>query len=280
MAKTKNAHLYTGGFSGLLLGLMIPLAVLASQFFSNGSGNFSEFVSELAANRFIYFYMFLLTPLVFALFGLWLGFLNDKVDQQKRALENLNKILEMRQSALEKLNDTFERQAVTDPVTGLLNRRHLLTELEKEIDRAKRQNLAKPHLHAMMIDIDNFKSINGHYGHQAGDYVLSEAATVIKKSIRKIDIAGRYSGDEFIVILPETNEEHAKTAAERVRDNIENHFFIWNSERLQVTPSIGMASLKPSDPSMNLKLFMEHVDWALLSAKKEGTNRIFHRNAS
>jgi diguanylate cyclase (GGDEF)-like protein len=160
----------------------------------------------------------------------------------------------------------FQLLAITDPLTGLLNRRYLEERFAEEVERAKRYQYP---LSFAMMDIDGFKAYNDTYGHQAGDDVLRATAQCIRSSLRNFDVAARYGGEEFILVLPETETAAAAALAERLRGRVEQYF-----RRTQpaqpVTVSVGIASL-------SLKLQTKHqiiraADQALYAAKKRGKN--------
>jgi diguanylate cyclase (GGDEF)-like protein len=160
----------------------------------------------------------------------------------------------------------FQLLAITDPLTGLLNRRYLEERFAQEIERSKRYQFP---LSFVMMDIDGFKSFNDTFGHQAGDEVLRETAHCIRKSLRNFDVAARYGGEEFIVVLPETDVTSATILAERLRKAVEQHFAREGS-RHPVTVSIGVSSL--SKALQNRHQVIRAADQALYAAKKRGKN--------
>lgn len=168
------------------------------------------------------------------------------------------------QTALSDRTLQFERakqDSRTDALTGLPNRREIQERLQDEVARSMRYDHA---LSLLMIDLDDFKSINDRFGHTAGDESLRRAAQAIDASIRSIDRAGRYGGEEFLVILPETAASGAQIVAERIRSSVE--------QTGHVTVSIGLTSLEnqTADPS----LLIERADEALYEAKRAGKNRV------
>ncbi len=165
----------------------------------------------------------------------------------------------------------IETMAIIDELTSLFNRRHVLLRFNEELERSQR--LTKP-LACMMIDIDFFKDVNDTYGHMIGDKILKEAAALIMDSIRTYDIAGRYGGEEFLVVMPDTNIEHALTLAERLRANIEANLCLRAGMLLKksVTVSIGIASLQSTDKAVDDLLM--RADNGLYKAKREGRNRV------
>ncbi len=153
--------------------------------------------------------------------------------------------------------------AVTDPLTDLNNFRYFTQCLDHEIHRAARYT--KP-LCLLMIDVDNFKSINDRFGHLGGDALLKKVGQVLKRMTRKVDIVCRYAGDEFVVILPEAESSQAKKVAAKIKENIENL-----SLKEKITVSMGLAQYHGN---MNRHDFIRKADVALLEAKKQGKNRV------
>lgn len=159
--------------------------------------------------------------------------------------------------------------SLVDPLTGLYNRRHLDSNLEREFMRAKRYD---SDLSLAVIDIDFFKKINDTYGHICGDYVLKEAAYLILESFRKTDLVFRYGGEEFVVLLTETSLESAQIPLERLRKNIENYPFKFKDENLKITVSIGAAGVSENINSGSELLDL--ADKSLYTAKESGRNRL------
>jgi diguanylate cyclase (GGDEF)-like protein len=193
----------------------------------------------------------------FGLLGYLSGRWSDKLTEQKNFLESRIKVL--------------ESQSMTDDVTGLYNHRHILEEIEREIERAVRQGRS---LCGMMIDIDNFKRINDVYGHWVGDLVLREMAFVLKQTIRVIDIVGRYGGDEFVVILPETKFELAERVAQRIQQQVRQHRFKCKGNSLSLTVSIGLW-LFENPKGLTPAIFVDQIDKAMFAAKGMGKDRIY-----
>ncbi len=154
--------------------------------------------------------------------------------------------------------------SMTDPLTGIYNHRYFVASLDREIHRANRYG--KP-LCLFMIDVDNFKTYNDAYGHLEGDYLLKTVAGILKSNLRVVDIVCRYAGDEFVVILPETDSAEAVTAAEKIKKAIEHAIL-----KQKVTISIGIAQY--ASPNMNKYDFILKADTALFQAKKQGKNAI------
>ncbi len=169
---------------------------------------------------------------------------------------------------LEEVLSKVEILAITDPLTGLYNRRHFESLIEKEFNKTVRYK--KP-TSCILIDIDYFKSINDEYGHRIGDHILKEMAALIKNCVRKVDTVSRWGGEEFIVLLPETNKEQAIKAAERIINTIRNHEF--SDIRKKITVSLGIASI-PDINVENAEKLIDACDNALYDAKRKGRNRI------
>lgn len=156
--------------------------------------------------------------------------------------------------------------AVTDSLTGLYNRRYLDRVLENELKRCARYQRG---VALIMLDIDHFKAYNDAYGHPAGDEVMREVATILGKSTRALDIVTRYGGEEFAIVLPETEGPGAYAAAQKVRAAIEAHQF--PNEHL--TASLGVACCRAPVASSPDEL-IAMADKALYKAKQSGRNRV------
>jgi two-component system cell cycle response regulator len=174
----------------------------------------------------------------------------------------------------DRLRDNVQQSiemAITDGLTGLYNRRYMESHLGALLEQAGARG--KP-LTIMVLDIDFFKSINDTYGHDAGDDVLREFAVRIRKSIRGIDLACRLGGEEFVIVMPETDMAVATIVAERLRRRIASEAFniAQGVKAIDVTISIGIATLDTADdtPSTILK----RADQALYRAKRDGRNRV------
>ena len=173
----------------------------------------------------------------------------------------------------ERLRDNVQasiEMAITDALTGLFNRRYMETHLGALTEQAASRG--KP-LAVLILDIDFFKSINDGHGHDAGDDVLREFALRIRKSIRNIDLACRYGGEEFVIVMPETDMGVATMVAERLRRKIASEPFAIQegSKHLTVTLSIGIAALGQGD---SVAAMLKRADQALYRAKRDGRNRV------
>ena len=154
-------------------------------------------------------------------------------------------------------------------MTGLFNSRQFYSHIAQEVDRSNRY--FRP-LSLILMDIDNFKSLNDTYGHLFGDKILSGMGEIIKSAIRMQDTAYRYAGDEFTIILPETELEKAIAVAERVRQAIENETQVLSDPRpLKVTVSIGVVEYLTDE---EIKSFVHRADSAMYESKRKGRNNI------
>ena len=177
--------------------------------------------------------------------------------------------VEERTIDLNKAKLLAEKQARTDPLTGLNNRRHFFESGQVLVDQTKRYQ--RP-LSLIMLDIDFFKKVNDTYGHASGDLVLKTVAKKIFGIIRTSDIAGRIGGEEFAVILPESKPNKVKNLAERLRKAIEDETVIIDKEEIKVTMSIGVSEYMNKDHSIEEAL--SRADEALYQAKEHGRNRV------
>ncbi|CAG1011022.1 MAG: PleD family two-component system response regulator [Rhizobiaceae bacterium] len=173
------------------------------------------------------------------------------------------------------VTETIE-MAVTDALTGLHNRRYLDSHLKTLFDRAVARR--RP-LSVMMTDLDRFKSINDTFGHDGGDDVLREFAARLRKNVRGIDLACRFGGEEFVVVMPDTDAAIAKMVAERIRAEIERTPFTVGADgrAVNVTISIGVSSLRHGPD--RIEDLMKRADVALYEAKSNGRNRVVARAA-
>jgi diguanylate cyclase (GGDEF)-like protein len=168
----------------------------------------------------------------------------------------------------------LERENVTDPLTGVYNRRYMDRRLEEEVARARRY--AHP-LSVLLVDVDYFKRINDTHGHQAGDEVLKHLGELIMNAVREVDVVTRYGGEELLIIAPDATLDTALSLAERLRLHAESHELVLTSAAagqrvIRFTISIGVASFDPD--VTDGKNLVRHADEALYQAKGGGRNRV------
>jgi polar amino acid transport system substrate-binding protein len=166
---------------------------------------------------------------------------------------------------LQALNKELEQLSNTDTLTGIANRRSLNHALGKEIARAHRYQST---FSAIMLDVDHFKAINDNYGHCAGDHVLLKIANLIEDTTRANDLAGRWGGEEFLILCPETDQNGALQLAETLRKKIQSQDF---GIKLRITASLGVAEYRDS---LSQEELIKTVDAALYDAKKSGRNQV------
>ncbi|HTP64254.1 MAG TPA: diguanylate cyclase [Geobacteraceae bacterium] len=174
------------------------------------------------------------------------------------------------QDELKRSNELLRELSNTDPLTGLHNRRYLTKVLHNELLRAERTGDC---LTLIMLDIDHFKKINDTCGHQNGDMVLATIARTAQKRLRCYDIAARFGGEEFVLVLPGTNMEGAEEVAERLREEVQNLSWAPPLDKLSVTVSLGVAVF-PSPAVDDMESLIRQADEALYRAKQKGRNRV------
>ncbi len=169
-----------------------------------------------------------------------------------------------------RLQETLRTQSIRDPLTGLFNRRYLEVSLERELARAARRNHP---MAVLMLDLDHFKRFNDSHGHDAGDTLLVQFADVLKRNTRSEDIACRYGGEEFTILLPEVDADSARKRAERIRNATAEMIVKLREQPLErISVSIGLA-IFPDDARNGIDL-LRNADAALYRAKRAGRNRI------
>ncbi len=185
-----------------------------------------------------------------------------RLRQGREELAAINKTLQAKNKELETIS-------VTDSLTGLYNRKHLMETLNHELARGQRYNHP---LSVLMIDIDHFKRYNDSFGHLEGDRLLTKMARIFRESIRRIDYAARYGGEEFVVMLPETGSGKAVSVAERIRIRVMEETLNDNDKSDSTTVSIGVAGFPENGDT--LESVIASADEALYQAKRQGRNRV------
>lgn len=160
--------------------------------------------------------------------------------------------------------------SIHDGLTGVFNHAYAIKEVDSEIERAKRYNVG---FSLILLDVDNFKEVNDSYGHLAGDFVLKSMAGLIEKTLRAIDIVGRYGGEEFIIILPQTDLENACIASERLRQAVEATTFSYDENMIHITISLGVTTYRSGKNTQSL---VKIADDNLYKAKNGGKNRTWY----
>jgi two-component system cell cycle response regulator len=209
---------------------------------------------------------------------LFLRSAQDEAALNQRDAQFVEEVLRSAVPAIEKAYDLqaarldsaqFRALAETDPLTGTYNRRALDERLGAELERAGRYNSK---LALLMLDIDEFKKVNDTFGHRAGDQVLCQLATILRRELRGVDMVARYGGEEFVVVLPETNLQGARNFAERILKRVSEHDFGEPGTPVHVTISVGVATF-PEVSTEQAEAFLTHADQRLYQAKRDGRNR-------
>ena len=195
--------------------------------------------------------------------------LTEQYDKQLRRLEKLARISDRYQNSLRELSEALRDSALHDSLTGLDNRRSLMERLREETERAIRKST--PYSLAI-LDVDRFKSINDRFGHEAGDKALCAISEAIQRSLREYDVCGRWGGEEFLVLLPETSIESAMQVVERIRTGMEQvQLRFSEDDTARVTASFGLTRYRLGESFSDT---INRADAGLLKAKMEGRNRV------
>ena len=196
--------------------------------------------------------------------------IRDNAELVQKLREN-QAMLEAANQQLHLLNQELQVQANTDVLTDLYNRRYLEKTLYKEVSRRNRYSDS---LSIALIDVDHFKAINDTHGHSGGDTVLKIISAALKDCVRESDVVGRYGGEEFLVILPNTSPESAMLFAERIRSSINERKIVLNDIECQVAISIGISGVESRFPELDVTNLVTSADQALYAAKGAGRNCI------
>ena len=188
-----------------------------------------------------------------------------------RATSEMERLLYI--DRLMKMNRKMEALATLDGLTKVENHRHLHEEMATEFERSRRQGTP---FTCMFLDLDDFKMINEFYGHAFGDLVLREVADILKKTVRVIDVIGRYGGDQFVISMPNTLSEQAANIAERARAAIHEHVFADGTNSVRATVSVGVASYPAPDMRSKEDLILA-AKTEMKRAKEQGRDRVVTR---
>ncbi|MCC6276831.1 MAG: diguanylate cyclase [Oligoflexia bacterium] len=170
---------------------------------------------------------------------------------------------------LRRVMKRLEEMVETDDLTGLSNMRSMYSKVDTEMNRSKRYN---KNLSLLMLDLDFFKNVNDQNDHLFGSWVLTEVARILKDNIRAVDVAARYGGDEYLIMLPETDLVGAERMGERLRKVIGSHTFVQGKQKAQITTSVGACAINASSKTATAKDFVREADQLLYEAKKAGRN--------
>ena len=173
-------------------------------------------------------------------------------------------------SEIKQAMEKMAELSTKDELTDLYNRRYFMESAEREVSGTARYG---QDLSLLMLDLDFFKQVNDTHGHPAGDAVLQQTARLLKKSIRQYDVACRYGGEEFAVIMPNTRLTDAQIFCERLRKKIENSTVRYNSKKIRFTVSIGLAQFLP-EIDKSITDLIKRTDDGLYAAKQQGRNRV------
>lgn len=192
----------------------------------------------------------------------------DQFDRQLRRLTRIARISDHYQNMMRDLNRALEETSSRDPLTGLLNRRALMETIKQEVQRAARTGDS---FVVAMLDVDHFKAVNDRFGHETGDRALVELAGVLVESLREYDLCGRWGGEEFLVLLPQTQPEAAQAVMDRLVGDVRAMAMAAGDEVLRLTVSIGMAHHQLGETFSET---LSRADQALYLAKQDGRDRV------
>jgi diguanylate cyclase (GGDEF)-like protein/PAS domain S-box-containing protein len=172
---------------------------------------------------------------------------------------------------LKQAHEKLKKKALTDDLTGLLNHGAVLDRLKEEVQRALRQ---KKSISILMADLDHFKDINDNFGHQIGDQVLKKTSQLMQKVFRSYDIKGRYGGEEFLIVMPNTKQKQAQKAAQRLKKSFNKEPLTIEGKSIPLSISIGLVSSYPHQDQPDPEDLLKRSDRALYRAKEKGRNRV------
>ncbi|HCL4320033.1 TPA: biofilm formation regulator diguanylate cyclase SiaD [Pseudomonas aeruginosa] len=192
---------------------------------------------------------------------------SERYHKQLRRLEKVARISDRYQQMMRDLNLALKEASIRDPLTGLPNRRMLLERLREENERSQRHGQSYV---LAMLDVDFFKQVNDTWGHDSGDRVLVEIARAMESELREYDLCGRWGGEEFLLLLPQTRLQDAGPVLERVRDSVRTLAVRVGTEALSVTASVGVTEHRIGETYSQT---VNRADAALLDAKRSGRDK-------
>lgn len=201
--------------------------------------------------------------------------LKSRADVADKQLLETNKILQEQSKELSDINKELHEISITDSLTGLYNRRYFEDTMGKTMEVSKRHGDTNS---LIMLDIDYFKRINDTYGHDKGDIVLKEVASILSQNFRKSDVLCRIGGEEFAAICSHSNKRDTLLVAEKIRTLIEQHEFSLDDDTVSITISIGVATITPENVSTHLNNLFRFADAALYESKAIGRNKTTHHD--
>ncbi len=168
-------------------------------------------------------------------------------------------------------NIKLQEMVEKDYLTGLYNMRSMYERIDYEIKRARR---FKRNLSCIMVDMDHFKRVNDDHDHLFGSFVLKEVGRLISENLREIDFAARYGGDEFLVVITETDEEGTEVVSNRLREKIQNHLFESGADNIKLTVSMGFSMFDANNSTTDARILVREADYALYQSKDSGRNKV------
>jgi diguanylate cyclase (GGDEF)-like protein len=199
--------------------------------------------------------------------------LQSRAEFADEQLIKTNLILQKQSEELQLMNEEFRKLSITDPLTGLFNRRHFEDVMKTEIDLAKRHGDTNS---LILIDIDHFKKINDTYGHEVGDIVIKKVAGIMRERMRKTDVLCRIGGEEFISLCKRADKDAALELSEGIRNAIGQREFTVGISKIPVTVSIGVATVTRENIKTHADNLFRNTDYALYKSKQNGRNKVTH----
>jgi diguanylate cyclase (GGDEF)-like protein len=191
---------------------------------------------------------------------------NEQLENANRELKKANEIIRTQNEQLREVAFRMEQLSKIDVLTELYNRRYMIEKLAEEVNRYKRNQ--KP-FSIIIADIDDFKKVNDTYGHDCGDYIIQKTAQTLADSVRGIDGVGRWGGEEFLILLPETVSGGALVLAERIQKNVQQSVWFYNQVQISIGLTLGIATF---DGETDLEVVVKKADRALYDGKSNGKN--------